>query len=311
MRRSMSLSATVLATVLAIMFALAPALAPSLAIARAGDGSSMGSRGSRTYSAPPPTNTAPYAAPIGRSLTAPGMSGGMSGGMMNGRSPGGPMHGSFLSGLFGGLIGAGIAGMLFGHGFFGGMGGFGGLIGILIQLALIVWLVRVLARRVSGPFFAAASAPQRPQGPMPNAAPAAGGRPGPAIGAADFQAFEQALHAIQSAWSAQDLAALRRLATPEMVSYFAEQLADQASRGVRNVVRDVRLERGDLAEAWSEGGRDYATVAMRFSMIDVTLDAAGRIVDGSASERVSASEFWTFLRAPAGAWILSAIQQAK
>ena len=147
--------------------------------------------------------------------------------------------------------------------------------------------------------------------PAPGAAPAGGGRPSPAIGAADFQAFEQALYAIQAAWSAHDLAALRRLATPEMVSYFAEQLAEQTSRGVRNVVRDVRLDRGDLAEAWSENGRDYATVAMQFSMIDVTLDASGRVVDGSPGERVSATELWTFLRAPGGAWILSAIQQAR
>jgi predicted lipid-binding transport protein (Tim44 family) len=88
---------------------------------------------------------------------------------------------------------------------------------------------------------------------------------------------------------------------------------------VRNLVREVRLDRGDLAEAWAEGGRDYATVAMRFSMIDVTLDAAGRVVDGSPSERVSATELWTFLRASGnaqgnaqgGAWILSAIQQAR
>ncbi|MGC8523279.1 MAG: Tim44 domain-containing protein [Acidibrevibacterium sp.] len=291
---------------LAALLALAMAAAPGAALARAGDSSSMGSRGSRTYSAPPPTNTAPYTAPLQRSLTAPTTPrGGMMGGYGNGMRP------SFLSGLFGGLIGAGLAGMLLGHGFFWGMGSFGGIIGLVIQIALIVWLVRILARRVTGmsprgagfvPFSARAA---------PSAASAGGGRPAPAIGAADFQAFEQALYAIQAAWSAHDLAALRRLATPEMVSYFAEQLAEQTSRGVRNVVRDVRLDRGDLAEAWSENGRDYATVAMQFSMIDVTLDATGRVVDGSPGERVSATELWTFLRAPGGAWILSAIQQAR
>jgi predicted lipid-binding transport protein (Tim44 family) len=76
-------------------------------------------------------------------------------------------------------------------------------------------------------------------------------------------------------------------------------------------VSDVRLDRGDLAEAWRESGRDYATVAMRFSMIDVTRDAAGRVVDGSPAERVTATELWTFLRVPGGAWVLSAIQQAR
>ena len=91
-----------------------------------------------------------------------------------------------------------------------------------------------------------------------------------------------------------------------------EQLAEQESRGVRNEVRDVRLLQGDLAQAWTEGGRDYATVAMRFSMIDVTRDMAGRIVDGSPNEHVTATELWTFLRAhDGGHWILSAIQQAR
>jgi predicted lipid-binding transport protein (Tim44 family) len=96
-----------------------------------------------------------------------------------------------------------------------------------------------------------------------------------------------------------------------MVSYFAEQLAQQVSRGVRNVVNDVSLVSGDLAQAWTEQGRDYATVAMRFSMVDVTRDASGRVVDGSATEHVTATEIWTFVRSRGGNWILSAIQQTR
>ena len=116
---------------------------------------------------------------------------------------------------------------------------------------------------------------------------------------------------MQQAWSNQDLDTLRRITTPEMVSYFAEQLAQQTSSGTRNSVSDVRLEQGDLSQAWVEGSREYATVPMRFSMIDVTRDAAGRVVDGSPTERVTATELWTFLRAPGGRWILSAIQQTR
>ena len=96
-----------------------------------------------------------------------------------------------------------------------------------------------------------------------------------------------------------------------MVGYFAEQMAEQTSRGVRNQVTDVRLQQGDLAEAWSEGSREYATVAMRFAMIDVTRDQAGHVVDGSLTERVTVTEVWTFLRAPGGHWVLSAIQQSR
>ena len=96
-----------------------------------------------------------------------------------------------------------------------------------------------------------------------------------------------------------------------MVSYIAEQMADQASRGVRNSVTDVHLDRGDLSEAWREGNREYATVAMRFSMLDATRDGSGRVVDGSLAERVSVAEVWTFARVPGGNWLLSAIQQAR
>ena len=101
------------------------------------------------------------------------------------------------------------------------------------------------------------------------------------------------------------------MVTPEMLSYFNEQLSEQASRGVRNVVSDVRLQSGDLAQAWAEQGREYATVAMRFSMTDVTRDVAGRVVDGSPTEHITATEIWTFVRSQGGHWILSAIQQAR
>ncbi|MBU6499350.1 MAG: TIM44-like domain-containing protein [Rhodospirillales bacterium] len=293
---------------LALLLAAVLALAPGFALARAGSGSSFGSRGSYTYSRPPATSTAPYsAAPMQRSLTpqsAPSYGGGMGYG---GRS-------SFTSGLMGGLLGAGLAGMLFGGGMFGGMHGFGGFFGFLLQIFLIVMLVRWLWRRFVGqPVLAGGGTMFAPPAPAPGAMPMGGGGPaGLAIQPADYQAFEQLLQAVQAAWSASDIAAMQRLATPEMVSYFAEQLSDFASRDQRNTVSDVRLLQGDLAQAWHEGGRDYATVAMRFSMIDTTRDASGRVVDGDPAEHVTATELWTFLRAgvPGGHWILSAIQQA-
>ncbi len=320
----------------AMIVALAVAAGPGLALARPGFGGSAGSRGSRTYSAPPPTSVAPLAAqPMQRSLTprsepAPGL--GQPGLAQPGFGQpafGGGMsrRGMFTSGLLGGLLGAGIGGMLFGHGMFGGLDGGTSILGLLLQIGLVVLVVRWLMRRFGQPALAR----------VPGGAPGGGlggmfggmmrtmspGRAGgPDGGAAsrgvaltvareDYQAFEQVLRNVQAAWSNADLPALQRLATPEMVSYFAEQLAEQASRGVRNVVSDVRLDRGDLSEAWSEQSREYATVAMRFSMLDVTRDGSGSVVDGSVSERVTVTELWTFLRSRGGQWLLSAIQQAR
>lgn len=288
------------------------ALAPGLADARAGGGMSMGSRGARTFSMPHGTSTAPFsAAPMQRSFTQPSAP-------RYAPSPGYGYagHSPFMSGLIGGFIGAGIGGLLFGHGVFGGIHGAFGFLGFLLQVLLIVVIVRWLWRRFASPQPSFAGMPTsfaRGVGPMP----LGGGAPRPAEGPplaitqSDYQSFDRALKQVQTAWSAHDVASLQRLTTPEMLSYFSEQLGEQESRGVRNIVSNVQLEKGDLSEAWSEGSREYATVAMRFSMTDVTQDAAGRVVDGSPTERVSATELWTFMRAPGGHWLLSAIQQAR
>ena len=302
----------------AAALALAVALAPGLAIARAGGGASMGSRGGFTFSAPPATGTAPYsAAPMQRSFTpqpgpslgAPSSAPGYGGGFGAGR-------GAFTSGLLGGLVGAGIGGMLFGHGMFGGIDGGGSIIGLLIQLALIFfvgrWLLRLFMNRQ--PMFAGASGAQAGgtgAGFGGGRAPAAASARPIAISPADYQVYEQLLKATQTAWSAEDLNGLRAITTPEMAGYFAEQLAALRSRGLRNTVTNVRLQKGDLAQSWSEGSREYATVAMRFAMLDVTRDEQGRVVDGSLTEEQTVTEVWTFVRSPGGRWILSAIQQAR
>ncbi|HEX5326247.1 MAG TPA: TIM44-like domain-containing protein [Acetobacteraceae bacterium] len=298
-----------LPAVFAAVAALSLALTPGSADARAGAGRSFGSRGGYTYSAPPATRTAPGSAqPMQRSV------------IPNQQSPAYGTPGNragfgsgFGSGLLGGLLGVGLGGLLFGNGL--GFGGVSGLFGLLFRILLVVLIVRWLLRLFRGAAPAFAGGPGMPgrglAGAVPAAPPTSGAHPSLPIGPADYRAFEQSLIDVQAAWSRQDLAALQRLATPEMVGYFAEQLADQASRGERNSVTDVQLLQGDLAQAWSEHGRDYATVAMRFSMIDVTRDQAGQVVDGSLSEHTTAVELWTFVRAPGGRWVLSAIQQAR
>jgi len=312
-----------------VLAALALILIPTLADARLGGSSSMGSRGARTYSAPAPTPTAPSTAqPMQRSMTAPSAPpGAVNPGMGAQARP----RSGFMSGLMGGLIGAGLVGMLFGGGMFSGMNGFGGFFGFLIQIFLVVMVVRFLFRMFASSRSAAGGgssmfAPAGPAGgmnPMNASNPmggtgsgtgSGGGRPAVpsvSITAGDYQAYEQLLKNLQAAWTAHDLNAIRMMSTPEMLSYFAEQLADQTSRGVRNSVTDVHLQQGDLSESWTEQGRDYATVAMKFSMVDVTTDAAGRVVDGSPTEHLTATELWTFVRSQGGNWILSAIQQVR
>lgn len=301
-------------------------VAVDYADARVGGGSSSGSRGSRTFSAPPSTRTTPgMTQPIERSTTQPGMvarPGAASTGMGGAFNRPGLFGGGLLGGLAAGFIGAGLLGLLFGHGMAGGLGGFASFLGLALQVGLLAFIGMMLFRMwqgrrqpalAGGPALRDIGVNRSGLGAMPmggGAVPQSG--PSDAIGIkpADYEAFERLLGEIQAAYSAEDLNALRTQVSPELLSYFSEQLAQNASRGVVNQVSGVKLEQGDLAEAWREDDTDYATVAMRFSLVDRTIErASGRLVGGSDA-RETLTEVWTFRRARNGPWILSAIQQS-
>jgi predicted lipid-binding transport protein (Tim44 family) len=297
-------------------------LAVSAADARIGGGGSSGSRGSRTFSAPPSTSTAPNAAqPFNRTMTQPGSPGMAAGAANKGGFFNRPGMG-MLGGLAAGFLGAGLLGMLFGGGMFGGLGGMSSIIGLILQIGLIIIVVR-LAMNWWQRRNATASAYAGPSGtgPTAGAGPLASFRSGSGfglgsgsapleIGPSDYEAFERLLGEIQAAWSNEDVAKLHTLATPEMVSYFTEDLAKNKAQGDVNKVSDVKLLQGDLAEAWREGDTDYASVAMRFSLVDKTVErTTGRLVGGS-EQPTEATEVWTFVRPRGSNWELSAIQQA-
>ena len=290
------------------------ALAPSLAEARAGSSSSMGSRGSRTYSSDggqtmqrsmtPPSqpqlapSPSPYASPYGY------------GGGYATQHP-------FMSGLFGGFLGAGLAGMLFGHWGMGYGSPFGSMLGMLLQFALIGWLVSLAVSyfRRRGPAFAGGAVGGYPR-PLAAIAPPVARNPVEiSISDDDFNAWSGLLGGIQAAWSKGDLATMRRYVTPEMLSYFSEELSRNASQDVENRVEQVKLLKGDLQEAWQEGGFEYATARMRWSALDYMVRAAQRpgehelIVSGDPVHPTEATELWTFVRSRGGHWLLSAIQQ--
>jgi predicted lipid-binding transport protein (Tim44 family) len=127
----------------------------------------------------------------------------------------------------------------------------------------------------------------------------------------DFNEFERLLSEVNTAYSNEDEQGLRDRVTPEMFGYFDEDLSDNARKGLVDRVSDVKLLQGDLAEAWREGNLDYATVAMRFSLINALYErAGGKIVDGNATVPQEVTEHWTFVRPRGGAWKLSGIQQA-
>ncbi|WP_235399274.1 TIM44-like domain-containing protein [Sphingomonas sp. SRS2] len=227
-------------------------------------------------------------------------------------------------GLLGGIIAGGLLGMLLGNGF-GALAG-GGMLMALLQIVLIgglVWFAFRLFRRRS--IAAPAAAGMASFAGAPTSAGNQGGftaapRPMPvaevrsheiAITRDDQQSFERLLTEVQEALSAEDYARLRACTTPEIMSYLAEELSQNATRGLRNEAFGTKLLKAEIAEAWNEGAEDYATVAMKYERIDVTRNRqTGAVVEGDPDHPTRSTELWTFVRRAPDSWRLSAIQQA-
>jgi predicted lipid-binding transport protein (Tim44 family) len=341
MRLFSSFRAVVAVVTLATAFTL---IAVDFADARRGG--SFGSRGFRTFDRPAPTRTTPNESrPVDRSMTPrqqqnqPGATQGAAGRQTAAQGSRG-LFGGMAGGLLGGLMLGGLIGLLLGQ----GLGGFAGFLGLLLQVGLVVLVVALVMRffrQRSQPAFAGAPGQgrdarggmdQRPgergdtsrsaytASPVPptggarlepgavQATPTGGDEIG--LTADDYDTFEQLLSEVQAAFTREDFAALRERCTPEIVSFLSEELGENAVKGMRNEVLDVKLLQGDLSEAWREGADEYATVAMRYESIDVMRDRqTGAVVEGE-SRPTETTELWTFVRQAGGRWKLSAIQEA-
>lgn len=326
------------ASLLAFFAVLALVVLPSIADARFKRSGGFGSRGSKTWSQPRATPTAPRAAtPIQQSrtprsslnrsgnVTKPGMFGGMS-------------KGGFMAGL----IGAGLLGALFGYGLSGGLGGLGAMLGLILQIGLLAFAAMFLfswLRRRNDP--APATARSSGYGAAGNSPPSGlgmgrtglsgndgSGTGGPGMGAGssrfdtqtkplatkdeDFATFERLLSEVQEAYAREDMNTLERIATEEMCEYFREDIEDNQRQGHAIRISGIKLLQGDLSEAWKERDAEYATVAMRFSLTDAIVDRkTGKVIEGSLTEPQEMTEIWTFLRRPGGSpadWQLTAVQ---
>lgn len=327
----------------AALFSIGALVAADIAEARANRSGSAGSRGSRTHEAPAQTQTAPTARPMERTTQQPGPATAQPGvnrpGAVAPAAAARPAS-RFGGGFMAGLLGAGLLGALFGAGFFGGLGSLTAMLGMLLQVALIGGLIFLAFR-----FFRSRQQPAYAQGPAQrNTHDPVGGRDAPQSGGpqpygamggatagamggsmppqaarvdapldltgADFDAFERLLGEVQAAYGEGSVGKLRMLTTPEMASYFEEQISEDERRGVKAQVSDVKLLQGDLSEAWREGADEYATVAMRFALKEGVVDrATGRVLEGDPERLTEATEIWTFRREAGEEWRLSAIQQ--
>lgn len=299
---------------------LAPVLLVTEAWARAGGGSSGGSRGSRSYSSPvrpsqnPVTPSQPSSPPSSFQQPQPQRSG-WGAGLMGG-----------LAGLaLGGLLGS----MLFGH----GMGGGIGLMEILLIGGGIFLLLRMMRSRQVAPDPAPSygqgyggGQPQvQPQAQM-NQAEAVETEPSDLDRGVSYirrmdSSFDPArfgdiasdiFFRVQAAWMARDIGQASASITPEMADILQKDCDRLRGQGRINRLDNIAVRSVTVTEAWQESGQDYVTVRFLANLLDYTVDErSGQVVEGSRTEPVKFEEYWTFARPVGpGALRLSAIQQA-
>ena len=99
---------------------------------------------------------------------------------------------------------------------------------------------------------------------------------------------------------------------PEISGALKDEFAENARNGLIEKAADVKLLQGDLAESWREDGYEYATVAMRFSLLTAMVERnGGKVVEGHATIPREVTEHWTFVRSRGGEWKVAAIQPVE
>ena len=327
--------------------------AMDIADARRAGGGGFGSRGSKTFQAPAPTRTAPNtAAPIERSMTP--NTGAQTRPAQGAAAAKPGFFNNFGRSMLGGLLVGGLIGMLLGNGLGGMAGFLGLILQVALFAGLAMLAMRFFANRNKTATAAAGAGSARTaqnfgqnfgtqfgkrdaqtqnnnarsSTSVPSAGFGAGAGAASAasmmqpaveekpltVGQEDLEHFEKMLTEVQTAYGQENYATLRQLATPEAMSYLAEELGENATNGLRNHVSDVKLLQGDVSEGWSEEGKDYATVAMRYESVDYMADReTGELAEGESTDVSESVEVWTFVRPANGRiedWKLSAIQAA-
>jgi len=293
------------------------------AFARAGGGTSSGSRGSRSFSSPSRSSSAPSQA---RQSVAPSQP--MSP-QMPGQQP--SMWRSLAMGVAGGFLGS----MLFSglsHGM--GSGGFGGSGFGLVEILLLGGLLYIIYMFIKKRKEAASTAGYSYQ---TGASPSTGQQTGFADSPRDQgnaegdaqtglrhirqmdPSFDEARFSdlcmdnffkIQGAWINRDMTVVKNILTQEMFGILQRDGDKLKAEKKINKLDNIAVRSVEITEAWQEGGTDFITVRIVASLLDYTVSESGDVLSGSKTEPVKFEEYWTFTR-PVGNnnWQLSAINQ--
>ncbi|MEO5376477.1 MAG: Tim44 domain-containing protein [Magnetococcus sp. DMHC-6] len=294
---------------------------------RIGGGSSIGSRGTRSFSTPRQSAPPSSATTASRESSTPSPSSGSSlGGMQN--RPG--MSSGLLGGVGGLLLGGLIGSMLFG-GSGAGIGGGIGLLDILVIGGLLWFALRWFKNQQAASRLATNPAQRQGYMDKENFAPleesfsSGGGVDEVSQGLAHMAAMDSDFNSahflvgaknsyrqIQGAWSDWSVERLKPLLTEGMWEIIQRQALERKGAGQRDIIEKIQFNQAYISEAWQESGEEWLTVCFDVQMVDYVTDVAGKLVEGDPDTLIQVVEYWTFTR-PVGSrnpnWKLAAIQQ--
>jgi predicted lipid-binding transport protein (Tim44 family) len=118
---------------------------------------------------------------------------------------------------------------------------------------------------------------------------------------------------IIGAFAAGNLDALRALLAPEPFANFSRIIEARRAAGQTMAVTMVGVDEAKFVEAGVQAGTAFVAVKFAAKMISATSDAAGKVVEGSATDVADHNEVWTFTR-PVGSrdpnWRLASTEAA-
>ena len=120
-------------------------------------------------------------------------------------------------------------------------------------------------------------------------------------------AYDMIIHA----FAAGDSATLRNLMAADAFANFDAEIRARAARGYTMSTTVVSIDSATLAGAQLDGSTAQVSVRFASKLASVTRDAAGNVVEGSATEVVDHVDIWTFVRnvrSPDPNWRLTATQ---
>ena len=150
-----------------------------------------------------------------------------------------------------------------------------------------------------------------PAQPAPPSAPARGSvpspplvRPGPrreAIQTLDRASLADAARAlfvvVQSGLALRDMGMVRNRLTPAMHAALQAECDRLRAARQSRCIETIDVAQAELEDAWREVGQEFATVRLRGTLLEYTIDdATGAALEGSGSEARGFEEHWAFAR---------------